>query len=181
MTVLNVLSTNSINGGQTEYQVVQSGVYRIICIAGNQTVSINDGPAITLIQNQPLIVKGGKSGQATVVKATDSATTVYSLGHHLNEFSNTHPFSVGDYIAVEDNSTSPAIDAAFLSAGTAGKKITAITGSTITTDIDSTGADPAGDYTYAYSGPQAVVKRCVKFIVGSTNAITVEEVQVVGG
>jgi hypothetical protein len=181
MTVLNVLSTNSINGGQTEYQVVQSGVYRIICTAANQTVSINDGPAIQLIQNQPLIVKGGKSGQARVVKATDSATTVYTLGTHLGEVSNTHPFSVGDYIAVEDDSTSPAIDSAFLSAGTVGKKITAITGSTITTNIDSTDADPAGDYTYAYSGNQALVRRCVKIVVGATNAITVEEVQVVGG
>jgi hypothetical protein len=179
MTVLNVLSTNAIAGGGTEYQVVQSGVYRIVCTAANQTVSINDGPAITLIQNQPLIVKGGKSGQASVVKATDSATAVYTLGHHLNEFSNTHPFSVGDYIAVEDNSTSPAINSNFLSAGTIGKKVTAVTANSITTDIDASGA-PA-DYTYAYSGNQALVRRCVKFVVGATNAITVEEVQVVGG
>ena len=179
MTVLNVLSTNAIAGGGTEYQVVQSGVYRIVCTAANQTVSINDGPAIQLIQNQPLIVKGGKSGQATVVKATDSATAVYTLGHHLNEFSNTHPFSVGDYIAVEDNSTSPAINSNFLSAGTVGKKVTAVTANSITTDIDASSA-PA-DYTYAYSGNQALVKRCVKFVVGATNAITVEEVQVVGG
>jgi hypothetical protein len=178
MTVLNVLSTNAIAGGGTEYQVIQSGIYRIVCTAANQTVSINDGPAITLIQNQPLIVKGGKPGQARVVKATDSATAVYTLGTHLGEVSNTHPFSVGDYIAVEDDSTSPSINAAFLSAGTLGKKVTAATGSTITTDIDAEAA-PA-DYTYTYSGSQAVVKRCVKFVVGASNPITVEEVQIVG-
>ena len=179
MTVLNVLSTNGIAGGGTEYQVVQTGVYRIICTAANQTVSINDGPAIQLIQNQPLIVKGGKPGQAKVVKATDSATAVYTLGAHLGEVSSTHPFSVGDYIAVEDNGTSPSIDSNFLSAGTVGKKITATTGTTITTDVDSSTA--SADYTYAYSGNQAVVKRCVKFTVGATNAIVVEEVQIVGG
>lgn len=179
MTVLNVLSTNGIAGGGTEYQVVQTGVYRIICTGANQTVSINDGPAIQLIQNQPLIVKGGKPGQARVVKATDSATAVYTLGTHLGATGSTHPFSVGDYIAVEDDGTSPAIAGDFLSAGTAGKKITAATGSTITTDVDSSNA--AADYTYAYSGNQAVVKRCVKFTVGATNAIVVEEVQIVGG
>ena len=58
--------------------------------------------------------------------------------------SNTHPFSVGDFIAVEDvnSSTSPAIDSNFLSAGTAGKKVTAVSsnGTTISTDVDSSSA-----------------------------------------
>ena len=179
MTVLNVLSTNGIAGGGTEYQVVQTGIYRIICTGANQTVSINDGPAIQLIQNQPLIVKGGKPGQARVLKAVDDATADYVLGQHIHSTGSAHPFSVGDYIAVEDDGTAPAIDSNFLSAGTVGKKVTAIAGNTISTDIDSSTAP--GDYTYAYSGNQAVVKRCVKFTVGSNDAIVVEEVQVVGG
>ena len=58
-------------------------------------------------------------------------------------------------------------------------KVIAIAGNTISTVIDSSTAP--GDYTYAYSGNQAVVKRCVKFTVGSNDAIVVEEVQVVGG
>ena len=178
MTVLNVLSTNSIAADATEYQVVQTGYYRVVATAGDATVSFNGGPAITLIQDQALLLKGGKPGQARIVKAVDDSTADYQLGTNLGEVTNTHPFSVGDFIAVEDASTSPAIDSNFLSAGTAGKKVTAATGNTISTDIDSSSA--SADYTYAYSGPQAIVKRCVK-IAATGNAIVVEEVQVVGG
>ena len=178
MTVLNVLSTNAIAAAATEYQVVQTGYYRVVATAGDATVSFNGGPAITLIQDQALLLKGGKPGQARIVKGVDDSTADYQLGTNLGELSNTHPFSVDDFIAVEDASTSPAINAAFLSAGTVGKKVTAVTSNSISTDIDSSAA-PA-DYTYAYSGPQAVVKRCVS-IAATGNAIVVEEVQVVGG
>jgi hypothetical protein len=178
MTVLNVLSTNAIAADATEYQVVQTGYYRVVATAGDATVSFNGGPAITLIQDQALLLKGGKPGAARIVKAVDDSTADYQLGTNLGEISNTHPFSVGDFIAVEDASTSPAIDSNFLSAGTAGKKVTAATGNTISTDIDSSSA--SADYTYAYSGPQAIVKRCVKVAV-TGSAIVLEEVQVVGG
>ena len=177
MTVLNVLSTNSVAAGATEYQTVQTGYYRVVATAGDATIAFNDGPAITLIQDQALLLKGGKPGSARILKATDAATAVYTLGHNLGEVANTHPFSTGDFIAVVDDSTSPAIGSEFLSAGTAGKKITAATGSTITTDVDSSAA--SADYTYAYSGPQAVVKRAVKITAG-TGAITVEEIEIVG-
>jgi len=178
MATLRVLSTNAVAGDATEYQVVQTGYYRVIATAAASTVSFNGGPAITLVQNQAIVLKSGaKPGQARIVKAVDDSTADYQLGTNLGETGDTHPFSAGDFIAVEDASTSPAIDSNFLSAGTAGKKITAATGNTITTDIDSSSA--SADYTYAYSGPQAVVKRCVKITAG-TGAIIVEEVQVVG-
>ena len=177
MTVINVLSTNAIAADATEYQVVQTGYYRVVATAGDATVSFNGGPAITLIQDQALLLKGGKPGQARIVKAVDDSTADYQLGTNLGEVSNTHPFSVGDFIAVEDASTSPAIDSNFLSAGTAGKKVTAATGNTISTDIDSSSA--SADYSYAYSGPQAIVKRCVS-IAATGNAIVVEEVQRIG-
>ena len=178
MTVINVLSTNAIAADATEYQVVQTGYYRVVATAGDATVAFNGGPAITLIQDQALLLRGGKPGQARIVKAVDDSTADYQLGTNLGEISNTHPFSAGDFIAVEDASTSPAIDSNFLSAGTAGKKVTAATGNTISTDIDSSSA--SADYTYAYSGPQAIVKRCVKVAV-TGSAIVLEEVQVVGG
>ena len=178
MTVINVLSTNAIAADATEYQVVQTGYYRVVATAGDATVAFNGGPAITLIQDQALLLKGGKPGQARIIKAVDDSTADYQLGTNIGELSNTHPFSVGDFIAVEDASTSPAIDSNFLSAGTAGKKVTAATGNTISTDIDSSSA--SADYTYAYSGPQAIVKRCVKVAV-TGSAIVLEEIQVVGG
>ena len=177
MTVLNVLSTTSVAAGATQFQVVQTGFYRVVATAGDATISFNNGPAITLIQDQALILKGEKPGQARIVKATDSATAVYTLGTNLGEISDTHPFSVGDFIAVEDDSTSPAIGSEFLSSGAAGKKITAVTGSTITTNVDASAA--SADYTYAYSGPQAVVKRAVKFTV-TGQAVIIEEVQRIG-
>ena len=174
MSVIKVLSTNSVAAG-TEYQVVQTGFYRVIATAGDATIKFNDGPAITILQDQPLLINSGvKPGQSRIVKATDSATSVYTLGTNLGEISDTHPFSSGDFIAVEDDGTSPAIASAFLSAGTAGKKITAATGRTITTDVDASAA--SADYTYAYSEPQAVVKRAVKITVATQTCI-VEEIQ----
>ena len=174
MSVIKVLSTNSVAAG-TEYQVVQTGFYRVIATAGDATIKFNDGPAITILQDQPLLINSGvKPGQSRIVKATDSATSVYTLGTNLGEISDTHPFSSGDFIAVEDDGTSPAIASAFLSAGTAGKKITAATGRTITTDVDASAA--SADYTYAYSGPQAVVKRAIKITVATQTCI-VEEIQ----
>ena len=178
MSVIRVLSTNDIAGGATEYQTVQTGYFRVLALAADSSVSFNDGPAAVVIHDQELLIKSGaKVGHANIVKATDSATAVYTLGQNLGEVGDTHPFSVGDFIAVEDASTSPAIGSEFLSAGTAGKKITAATGTTITTDVDSSAA--SADYTYAYSGPQAVVKRAVKITAG-TGAITVEEIEIVG-
>ena len=177
MTVLKVLSTNSISSGATEYQTVSTGYYRVTAYS-NSTVSFNDGPAIQIVDKTSVLLKGSKPGAGRILKATDSATAVYTLGHNLGEVGNTHSFSVGDFIAVVDDSTSPAIGSEFLSAGTAGKKITAATNNTITTDVDSSAA--SADYTYAYSGSQALVQRAVKITAGGADII-VEEIQVVGG
>ena len=177
MSVLNVLSTNTVAAGATEYQVIQTGYYRVGSTAGAATVSLNGGPAITLVQNEFILLKGGKPGQAKIVKAVSDSTGDYILGQHIHSTGDAHPFSSGDFIAVEDDSTSPAIDSNFLSAGTAGKKITAVTGNTIATDVDSSSA--SADYTYA-SGNQAIVQRAIKVAV-TGNAIVLEEIQVVGG
>ena len=179
MTVLNVLSTNSVTAGSgnIEYQVVQTGFYRVSATSA-ATVKFNDGPAIQIFANSPVLLKGGKPGNARIVKAVDDSTADYFLGQHLQATSASHPFSSGDFIAVVDNSTSPAIDSNFLSAGTVGKKITAVGSfNMITTDIDSSSA--SADYTCS-SGNQALVQRCVKIEAGTAN-IVVEEVQVVGG
>jgi hypothetical protein len=174
MNVLNVLSTNAITGSTTEYQAVQSGVYRIIATAAT-TVSFNDGPAIQVLANQPIIIKGAKPGRAVIRSATDSATAVYTLGENIA--GDTHPFSTGDYIGVVVADSSPALGSEFLSATTAGKKVTTANGITITTNIDSSAA--SGDYTRSGTGWAQVV-RCVKVTAG-TGAIVLEEVQVVGG
>ena len=178
MTVLNVLSTNSVAAGATEYQTVQTGYYRVGSTAGAATVSFNGGAAITLVQNEFILIKGGKPGQAKIVKAIDDSTADYFVGEHLQDSSANHPFSVGDFIAIVDDSTDPGIDSNFLSAGTAGKKITAIsTSNLLTTDVDSSSA--SADYTWS-SGPKARILRAVK-ITAATSAVIVEEVQVVGG
>ena len=177
MTVLNVLSTNSIAAGASEYQTVQTGYYRVGSTAGAATVSFNGGPAITLVQNEFILIKGGKPGQAKIVKGVADATADYYVGEHVYDTSANHPFSVGDFIAITDDSTSPAINAAFLSAGTVGKKITADNGlGMLSTDIDSSATST---YTWA-SGKKARIQRAVK-ITAATSAVIIEEVQVVGG
>ena len=178
MTVLNVLSTNSVAAGASEYQTVQTGYYRVGSTAGAATVSFNGGPAITLVQNEFILIKGCKPGTAKIVKGVSDATGDYYVGEHIQDTSANHPFSVGDYIAVVDDGTSPTIDSNFLSAGTAGKKITGISGTNIlTTDVDSSSA--SADYTWS-SGRKALIQRAVK-ITAATSAVIVEEVQVVGG
>tara|TARA_B100000029_G_scaffold405686_1_gene406130 strand:- start:2969 stop:3505 length:537 start_codon:yes stop_codon:yes gene_type:complete len=178
MTVLNVLSTNSVAAGASEYQTVQTGYYRVGSTAGAATVSFNGGPAITLVQNEFILIKGCKPGTAKIVKGVSDATGDYYVGEHIQDTSANHPFSVGDYIAVVDDTTSPTIDSNFLSAGTAGKKITGISGTNIlTTDVDSSSA--SADYTWS-SGRKALIQRAVK-ITAATSAVIVEEVQVVGG
>ena len=84
MPVLKVLSTNSISGSGTEYQVVQTGYYRVLATAAASTVSFNGGPAITLVQNEAILLKSGaKPGQAKIAKATDASPAVYTLGLSL--------------------------------------------------------------------------------------------------
>ena len=178
MTVLNVLSTNTVAAGASEYQTVQTGYYRVGSTAGAATVSFNGGPAITLVQNEFILIKGSKPGTAKIVKAVDDSTADYYVGEHVQDTSANHPFSVGDFIAIVDDSTDPAIDSNFLSAGTVGKKITAIsTNNVLSTDVDSSSA--SADYTWS-SGSKAKIQRAVK-ITAATSAVIVEEVQVVGG
>lgn len=175
MSVLNVLNTNSITATQSEYQIVKTGIYRVSATSAS-TIQFNSGPVIQLLAGQSVLLKGVNPGRAAITAATDSATAVYTLGDGgVGLTGDTHPFVVGDYIAVLDPSS--VINAAFESADTAGKTITAATGNTITTNIDSSAA--SADYKYA-SGALAYVHRCVKITAGAAN-IVVEEVQIVGG
>ena len=82
MAVLNVLSTNAISGSASEYQTIQTGFYRISATAAT-TVQFNAGPAIQVFANSPVLLKGGKPGQARIVKAIDDSTADYHLGQHL--------------------------------------------------------------------------------------------------
>ena len=54
-----------------------------------------------------------KPGPTKIVKAVSDSTGDYILGHHIQATGDAHPFSTGDFIAVEDNETSPAIDSNF--------------------------------------------------------------------
>ena len=93
MPVFKVLSTNGISGSASEYQVVQTGYYRVLATAAASTVSFNGGPAITLVQNEAILLKSGaKPGQARIVKAVDDSTADYTLGVHLGQRADTHPF-----------------------------------------------------------------------------------------
>jgi hypothetical protein len=175
MSVLNVLNTNSISATQSEYQVVNTGIYRVSATSAS-TVQFNAGPAIQLLAGESVLLKGANPGRAGITVATDSATAVYTFGDGgVGLTSGTHPFSAGDYIAIVD--AAAVLPAAFESAATAGKSVTSATSTTITTDIDASAA--TADYAYT-SGAQAYAHRCVKITAGAAN-IVVEEVQIVGG
>ncbi|BCU99493.1 MAG: hypothetical protein CM15mV28_0610 [Thaumasvirus sp.] len=177
MSVLNVLSTNTVAAGATEYQVIQTGYYRVGSTAGAATVSLNGGPAITLVQNEFILLKGGKPGQAKIVKAVDDSTADYILGQHIHSTGDAHPFSAGDFIAVEDNSTSPAIDSNFFLQELQVKKLLLLQE---TKSLLISIRQVHQQITLTLSQPQAIVKRCIK-IVAATSAVIIEEIQVVGG
>jgi len=177
MSVLNVLSTNTISGEGSSYLRVNTGIYRVIPSSGVSSIQFNNGPVITLLQGETILLKGANPGRAGITRATDSATAVYTLGDGgVGLTGNTHPFVVGDYIET-CAPYSGIIGIEFESAASAGKVITATTSNTITTNIDSSAA--TADYVYA-GGDQGHVHRCIKITAGSNN-IVVEEVQIVGG
>ena len=109
---------------------------------------------------------------------TDSATSVIIV---LGGGTPAHKFAVGDYIATEANGDA-AFTADFVSAVADGKKVTAVTDTTITTDYDSSAA--SADYGLATAkvaaGTVPTLKRAVKLTAGSANVV-VEQVQIVGG
>jgi hypothetical protein len=51
MSVLNVLNTNSITASQSEYQIVNTGIYRVSATSAS-TVQFNAGPAIQLLAGE---------------------------------------------------------------------------------------------------------------------------------
>ena len=78
MSVIKVLSTSSVSAG-TVYATVQTGYYRVIATAGDATISFNDGPAITVLQDEALLINSGaKPGASRILKATNAATAVYT-------------------------------------------------------------------------------------------------------
>ena len=173
MSVLNVISTSTVAAGGTGYVEMSSGVFRIT--AGSDcTVKINDGPAVVVKASESLLLSGGKSRKAPIYKATDSATCEYTLGI-AGATTDTHPFAVGDYIAVVDSGA--ILPAAFESAASAGKKVTAKTGNNITTDINASAATE--DFTHS-TGVSAQVVRVAKLEAIGANVVF-EQVQVVGG
>ena len=173
MSVINVISTTTVSADGTAYVEMTSGVFRVTT-ATDCTIKINDGPAVVLKSTESLLISAGKARKATIYKATDNANSVYTLGMP-GVTTDTHPFAVGDYIAVVD--TGNILPAAFESAASAGKKVTAKTGNTITTDIDSSSA--AEDFTYSTGVPAQVVR--VAKLQAIDEAAVFEQIQIVGG
>ena len=179
MSVLNVIDTQTVSGSGTSYIVVKSGVLR--CYAASaSTIAIDGGPAITLAAGEALLVSCGKAKNAKIVGATDAATMVVTVEGFAG--GGRHTFSVGDFIQTIDGGDTDGFTSDFESAAASGKAVTAVTGSTITTNYDSSAA--SGDYALsaadATAGDIPVIQRVAKLVAGS-NAVIVEQVQIVGG
>ena len=179
MSVLNVLDTTTVSGSGTAYIVVKSGVVRAYA-ASASTIKFDEGPAITLAAGEAVLLSVGKAKNAKIAAATDAATMVITAEGFSG--GGRHTFSVGDYIETVDGGDTDGFTSDFESAAASGKKVTAVTGSTITTDYDASGAGSA--YTLsaadATAGTVPVIQRVAKLVAGS-NAVIVEQVQIVGG
>ena len=106
---------------------------------------------------------------------------IENVGNHFfNEGAKVIPGNTSYYQnfqAIQINSSYAGIPVSLYLDQLVGKKITGVVGNKISTDIDSSSA--SADYTWS-SGNQAIVQRAIKITAGG-QAITVEEVQVVGG
>ena len=179
MSVLNVIDTQTVSGSGTSYIVVKTGVLR--CVAASaSTISIDGGPAIYLVANEALLVSCGKPKNAKIAAATDAAAMVITAEGYSG--GGRHTFSVGDFIQTVDGGDTDGFTSDFETAASAGKKVTAVTSSTITTDYDSSAA--SADYALSTADVEAgtvpVIQKAVKLTAGSANVI-VEQVQIVGG
>ena len=177
MSVLNVLDTQTISGSGTGYVVVKSGVVR--CYAASaSSIQFDAGPAITLAAGEALLLSVGKAKNASISAATNASPSVLTV---LGGGTPAHRFVVGDYIQTAANGDT-AFTSDFVSAASAGKVVTAVTDTTITTDIDASGA--GGNYALSeadiVAGTVPVLQRAVKLTAGSADVV-VEQVQVVGG
>ena len=177
MSVLNVIDTQTISASGSGYVVVSSGVLR--CYAASaSTIKIDAGPAVTLAAGEALLLSCGKSKNAQISAMTDAATAVVTV---LGGGTPAHRFAVGYYIATQANSDT-AFTSDFVAAASGGKKVTAVTDTTITTDYDSSGA--SADYALSSAdvaaGTVPTIRRAVKLTAGGADVV-VEQVQVVGG
>lgn len=182
MSVLNVLDTTTVSGSGTAYIVVKTGVVRAYA-ASASSIQFDAGPAITLAAGEAILLSCGKSKNVSVHAATNANASVFSVGGAGvgSGAGGRHTFAVGDYIQTV-NGGDAAFGSDFVSAASGGKKITAVTDLTITTDIDASGAGAAYSLSdadiIANTVPQ--IQRTVKLTAGSANVI-VEQVQIVGG
>ena len=178
MSVLNVLDTQTISGSGTGYITVKSGVVRCLATSAS-SIQFDAGPAITLAAGEALLLSCGKSKSAQVSAMTDAATAVVTV---LGGGTPAHRFVVGDYISTAANSDA-AFTSDFVAAASDGKKVTAVTNDTITTDYDSS-AMLVQIMLYQVlkvaAGTIPVIQRAVKLTAGSADVI-VEQVQIVGG
>ena len=137
MSVLNVLDTQTISASGSGYIKVKTGVLRCYCAAAS-SIQVDAGPAITLAAGEALLIAAGKPKHSKIVGATDANGSVITVEGYSN--GGRHTFSVGDYVETLDGGDTDGFVAAYESAITDGKKVTAITATTITTDIDKSGA-----------------------------------------
>ena len=179
MSVLNVLDTTTVSGSGTAYIVVKSGVVRAYA-ASASTIKFDEGPAITLAAGEAVLLSVGKAKNAKIVGATDASSMVVTVEGFAG--GGRHTFSVGDFIQTIDGGDTDGFTSDFESAAASGKAVTAVTGSTITTNYDSSAA--SGDYALSAADSTAgnipVIQRVAKLVAGS-NAVIVEQVQIVGG
>ena len=82
MSVLNVIDTQTITGSGSGYITVKSGVIRAYA-ASASTIQIDAGPAITLAAGEAILLSVGKSKNAQIKAATDSATMLSLI--HISE------------------------------------------------------------------------------------------------
>ena len=123
------------------YIVVKTGVLRCLATSAS-SIQVDDGAAITLVANEALLISCGKARSAKIAAATDAATMVVTAEGYSG--GGRHTFSVGDYIQTVDGGDTDGFTSDFETAASAGKQVTAVTASTITTNYDSSAA--SADY-----------------------------------
>lgn len=183
MSVLNIVqhlpsvSTTDTTDTQSSAFIVKSGVFRFAVDPSKGPALIEVGPnpnntngSLLVHENTEILLKGGQVKRATITSITKGATnTIITCAQDGR--TPAHPFSVGDYVTCTGSSV------AAYNSGIAHLAVTAVTDTTITVALNSSGYS-------AFTGT-ATLNNSMKYSVQATGSggalVYATEVQIVGG
>lgn len=171
------VTTTDTTDTQSTAFIVNSGVFRFAVDPSKGPALIEVGPnpnntggSLLVHENTEILLKGGQVKRAQVIGVTTGASNTV-LNVQQDGRTPSHPFVVGDYVTLTGSAV------AAYNSGIAHLAVTAVTDTTITVALNSSG--------YAAFTGTATLNNSMKYAVKATGSggavVYATEVQIVGG